>query len=270
MNSLRIYCFALFSVLWLAAGSPESTVATGNTVRTRFKPLAGYTRIVSPSGSFAEHLQDLPLKEEGTLVHYYNGSTKAANVYDAVVNLDIGRKDLQQCADAVMRLRAEYLFKEKRYNEITFNFTNGFKANYLKWAEGNRISVNGNRVSWVKKASKSYAYSEFRSYLDCVFTYAGTLSLSKSLKSKAIKDLEIGDVFIKGGSPGHAVIVVDVAKNSKGKKIFIVAQSYMPAQEIQILKNLEYPGQSPWYSADFGDELRTPEWTFTKDQLKSF
>jgi Domain of unknown function (4846) len=101
--------------------------------------------------------------------------------------------------------------------------------------------------------------------------YAGTLSLSKELKSKQVKDLSIGDVFIQGGSPGHAVIVVDVAiKGSNGEKVFLLAQSYMPAQEIHVLVNPNDGGFSPWYSADFGEELVTPEWTFKRDMLKQF
>jgi hypothetical protein len=50
--------------------------------------------------------------------------------------MEIGNKDLHQCADAVMRLRAEYLWNEERYDKIHFNFTNGFRVDYTKWIEG--------------------------------------------------------------------------------------------------------------------------------------
>ena len=69
----------------------------------------------------------------------YNGSPKGnQSAHAAVFNVDVGNQDLQQCADAVMRLRAEYLFGKGRYEEIHFNFTNGFNADYVKYAEGNR------------------------------------------------------------------------------------------------------------------------------------
>ena len=107
--------------------------------------------------------------------------------------------------------------------------------------------------------------------MDFIFTYAGTLSLSKELKSVEIRQMKIGDVFIQGGSPGHAIIVIDMAINPiTGKTIFMLAQSYMPAQNIQVLQNPNNKAQSPWYDLDFGTVLQTPEWTFTKDDLKRF
>jgi hypothetical protein len=246
--------------------------STGSTVKTRFALPEGYVRITPEKNSFAEYLQNLPLKPEGTKALNYDGSEKRPNdVYVAVVDIDVGEKDLQQCADAVVRLRAEYLFAQQKFDDIKFNFTNGFTAQYSKWREGYRISINGNKVSWVKKAVESTSYAEFRKYLDVVFTYAGTLSLEKELTPIDISEIEIGSVFIKGGSPGHAVIVVDLAVNkSTGDKIFLLAQSYMPAQDIQILKNPNNDTQSPWYSTKFGETLITPEWTFKKTQLRKF
>jgi hypothetical protein len=44
----------------------------------------------------------------------------------------------------------------------------------------------------------------------------------------------------------------------------------MPAQEIQLLKNPNNEGLSPWYSLSFSGDLYTPEWTFSQDELKRF
>jgi hypothetical protein len=38
----------------------------------------------------------------------------------AVMDLPVGNKDLQQCADAIMRLRAEYLYRPGQFNSIRF------------------------------------------------------------------------------------------------------------------------------------------------------
>lgn len=244
----------------------------GNTIAERFNVPEGYTRIKVDSASFGKYLRNLPLKDAGEKVMHYDGSTKNKNnVYDAVVDLPIGKRDLHQCADAVMRLRAEYFFNHKKYDSIHFNFTNGFRADYSNWRKGKRISVNGNNVRWNNSGQPSDSYQTFWKYLEMVFSYAGTASLEREMKAISLAELKIGDVFIKGGFPGHAVIVVDMARNkSTGKKIFLLAQSYMPAQEIQILKNPDNSELSPWYSSGISNELRTPEWVFKKTELRRF
>lgn len=242
----------------------------GMTLQTRFNPPDGFQRKSVDDNSFACYLRNLPLKPVGTKVRYFNGDIKYDDVYDAVIDMDISNKDLQQCADAVMRLRGEYLYSIKAYDQISFTLTNGFKMDYTEWMNGNRVIVNGNKTVWRKTAEPSNTYKDFRNYMEFVFIYAGSLSLSKSLHSKNSKDIAIGDVFIIGGSPGHAVIVVDVAENEKGEKVFLLAQSYMPAQETQILKNKNDNKISPWYSAKITGRLYTPQWTFDVEQLKTW
>jgi len=244
----------------------------GQILETRIQTPEGFERTTINENSFAEYLRQLPLKPHGSEVSLYDGSSKPNfEVYDAVVYLNIGRKDLHQCADAVMRLKAEYLWNQKQYDKIHFNFTNGFQVDYSEWMKGKRIVVKGNETYWTLSGFPSNTYQDFWKYMEIIFSYAGTLSLSKELKHVNIDDLKIGDVFIQGGSPGHAIIVVDLALNPQtNEKIFLLAQSYMPAQEIQILKNPSNNKISPWYSVGFGDILETPEWTFYKRDLKRF
>jgi hypothetical protein len=149
----------------------------------------------------------------------------------------------------VIRLRAEYLFAAQKQNEIAFHFTSGDKAVWSDWKKGIRPTVRGNHVSWKAAAKPDSSYENFRRYLNTVFRYAGTLSLSKELTPVSDPSrVEIGDVFIQGGSPGHAVIVADVAENNNGERVFLLAQSYMPAQQIEILRTPLFP-RSPWYPA---------------------
>jgi len=63
---------------------------------------------------------------------------------------------------------------------------------------------------------------------------------------------------------------VDMAQNPKtGQKLFLLAQSYMPAQETQILKNPNNSALSPWYELK-NETLETPEWTFEPSDLRRF
>lgn len=243
----------------------------GTTIQERFDVPEGFERVPVTEGSFAHYLRNMPLKPHGSEVYYFDGRKKGRDVYEAVIDMDVGERDLQQCADAVMRFRAEYLYQKGLYDKIHFNFTNGFNAEYSKWRDGYRIVVEGNNSYWVKRADYSEEYSAFRQYMDMVFAYAGTLSLSQELDKVNIDDMEIGDVFMKGELPGHCVIVMDMAENkSTGEKIFMIAQSYMPAQDIHVLKNYNDTELSPWYSLNFGEVLGTPEWIFYKDQLMRF
>ena len=245
----------------------------GKTIESRFILPGGFERAVVPADSFAWYLRNLTLKPHGSEVKYYNGSIKNNfDVYDAVVDMDIGTGDLQQCADAIMRLRGEYLFKQNRYNEIHFNFTNGFRVDFSRWIQGYRVIVKGKQAYWAKSASPSCSYSDFRNYMQKIFMYAGTLSLSRELSPVAYQNLKAGDIFIQGGSPGHAVIVVDLAIDpNSGKKIYLLAQGYMPAQDIQVLKNPMNKNLSPWYELDMNTEIiETPEWTFNNRDLKRF
>ncbi len=246
--------------------------ASGYTVGERFLPPEGYERMAAKPGTFAAYLRNFPLLPSGSPVLLHDGSQKwRQDAHAAVLDLDTGKEDLQQCADAVMRLRAEHLFSEKKYEDIHFNFTNGFRADYARWRKGDRIAVKGNKTWWKTGGIASGSYESFRKYLNLVFMYAGTLSLSKELKPVEAENLQAGDVFIKGGSPGHAVVVMDVAlEKASGKRVFLLAQSYMPAQQVHILKNPEDGELSPWYSTDFGDKLRTPEWEFSRGELGRF
>ncbi len=239
----------------------------GKDIISRFPPPNGFDVAKEAESSFGYFLQHLPLKADGELVTYYDGSKKPNyNVYAAVIDLPIGTKNLHQCADAVIRLRADYLNSQNLDDNISFHFTNGFLAEYSKWKKGNRIVVNGNQVQWKAGNPKQ---DDYWAYLEQVFMYAGTLSLEKELQSKSIESLNIGDVFIRGGSPGHAVIVVNKATNSStGEIAYMLAQSYMPAQELQVLY---YPNtKNVWYFVTDKEKINTPEWTFNSSQLKSF
>lgn len=231
MKTIFLAGFLLFCSGFIAADN----------VSTRFKIPVGYHQQVVQPNSFAAYLQNLPLKPVGTQTKTYRGAVAATDIFTAaVVDLSVGNEDLQQCADAVMRLRGEYLYKQKRYNEIMFHFESGFKCDYVHYADGYRYR-NG---SWVFKAKKDYGYPNFMRYMNLVFAYAGTLSLQKELKQvNDTNELKAGDVFIRGGSPGHCFIVMDVVENDKHEKLFLIAQSFMPAQNLQVLQY----DNNPWF-----------------------
>jgi hypothetical protein len=252
---------------WLETYDPATSISQQIPVPV------GYQRLELANNSFGHWLRQLPLHPQGTPVLLYNGRSKP---YQAgahrVLNIDIGKRDLQQCADAVMRLRAEYLYHQKNYEAIHFNYTSGHTIRFSDWSKGKRPKVSGSKVTFsAPKETIDTSYSQFKRYLTNVYNYAGTASLSKELHKKAIASIEPGDVFIQGGFPGHAILVMDVAQHpTTGERLFLLAQSYMPAQSIHLLNNPNNSDLSPWYSNDLINVLQTPEWTFNKQDLCSF
>ncbi len=238
----------------------------GTTIAQRINVPEGYKR--TTGDEYAEFLRNQELLPDGSPVLLYNNSKKLKqNIHIAVLSIDVGKKNLQQCADSVLRLRSEYLYKSKQYDKINFHLTNGQEFPYTKYRDGYRLKVEGNKTSLIKTAQPDDSYEAFRQYLDVLFTYAGTLSLSNECKNIDKSDMRIGDIFIKGGTPGHCVIIVDMCDNDKGEKMFLLAQGYMPAQQIHILKNPE--SNSPWYSInDLKYPFKTPEFTFEEKSLK--
>lgn len=253
----------------LYAWQPAEVTSSGNaTLMTRFGPPASFDRLPLAPQSFGAWLRGLPLKPDGALVHLYTGAEKPRqDVQAAVLAIDTGARDLQQCADAVMRLRAEWLFATGRAQDIAFDLMGGGRVPFARWAKGERPAPSGK--SWTRKAPRDLSYANLRRYLDFIFAYAGTLSLEKELVE--VSDAQAvmpGDVFIKGGAPGHAVLVADVAAHATtGARRFLLIQSYMPAQEMHVLRNPANPDGSPWYGVPYGP-LVTPEWTFPPGALR--
>jgi hypothetical protein len=239
----------------------------------RFPAPAGCRRVAVGRNSWGEWLRKLPLQPAGTPARLYNGQLKDNQaVVAAVVNIDPGTKDLQQCADAVMRLRAEYLFSQNP-NKIHFHLTTGYDAWFSDYVAGRTFQVKGEQVTPAPKPAEAPTHAALGRYLLPVFGYAGTLSLSRELRPVPLAEVLPGDVLIHGGRPGHAVLVADVAENPRtGQRYLLLAQSYMPAQNIHILRNVDYPSLGAWFTVpdDRAPEVDTPEWTFTREELGRF
>lgn len=226
----------------------------------------GFILRTDPMAAQAENEE--AVQEETAVFHAISPEKNNQNAHIAVFDMDIGEKDLQQCADSIMRMYGEYYFASQEYDKIKFHLTNNYLMEYTKWREGCRLKVNGNETSMVKTASYDDSYEAFRKYLETVFIYGGTVSLSGESNETRVEEIQIEDMFIEAGSPGHCVLIVDMAGNEDGEKALLLAQGYMPAQEFHILKNPLHE-EDPWYyTSEFKFPLETPQWTFKEGSLK--
>jgi hypothetical protein len=230
----------------------------------------GFSRPVVVKGGYADFLRKLQLKDDKT-VYYYTGQLKLNQqaVY-AVLDIPVRNKPLLQCADAVLLIRASWLFSQKKYEQINFVATDGTWLNYSDWCKGVRYILKGNKLLTVKHSGQSVSpelQSNLDRFLQQVYAFCGTASLSKQMKPKSINaSPEPGDVFLQPGHPGHVVLVADIAKNIKGDTIFILLQGFMPAQDIHLIKSFQSPIQQPWQSYA-GGGFQTAEWKFPVGSL---
>ena len=224
-----------------------------------FAPPEGYTRVPVDAGSFGAWLRGLPLRPEGTPVRDFRGDTVLAADdarLAAVGELDVGSVNLQQCADSILRLHAEWRWASGQQQRIAYHFTSGHLAAWPRYAAGDRARVAGSKVTWVpESAAKDDSRAAFRNYLDLLFTYAGTLSLQAETARPTREQLRPGDLFVLGGSPGHTVLVLDVATDAKGGRVALLGQGFTPAQDFHVLATRA----GPWFSLD-GDAVATPFW----------
>ena len=243
-----------------------------NTVKTRFLPPENFEWSTEKPNSFGAFLLDFPLKKYGSEILKYNGTPIATqSLHEAVYDIDTGEKDLQQCADSVIRLYAEFLWKQNRKNEIAFHFTNGDLVKWSDYRDGFRAYVNGNSVDYRKTAVYDDSYQNFRNYLDLIYNYAGTISLTRETKPvNSTEHLKTGDILIIPGSPGHVVFIAGTCENKKGKKLFLLSEGFTPAQSIHLLKNPFDEEISPWYDLDVNSEkINTARFTFTPVNFRS-
>lgn len=241
-----------------------------DTFESRFSPPAGFVR--KPCGEACAFLRSLPLKPGRPEVRLFDGRRKEnQSAQIAVIEIDVGKRDLQQCADAVMRLWAESRWARGDTDTLCIPLTSGAPLEWRRWRAGERPVIDGAKLRW-KVAAKGHTpdHDSFRQYLDFAFMYAGTASMERTMVER-VKSSEIqpGDLFVQGGFPGHAVIVIDVAEGPNGRRAFALAQSYMPAQDVHVLDNPARTGQ-PWYELGDDDALETPEWRFPPHALARF
>ncbi len=255
-----------------SANTPDLVIEKSATIQSRVDVPEGYKRVQYPIESFQEYLRNYKLKPYGSkIVNYDNSHYFWQRGHIGILEVPVPDNGLQQCADALIRIRSEYLWNQNRKDEIGFKFTSGHYCSWNKFAQGYRPKINGNKVSFHKSAKPDSSKANFYKYLNLIYTYSGTLSLYNELPSiNNAKDLKIGDMLIKGGTPGHIVMICDEVINDKGEKLFLLFQGNTPAQSVHLVKNLQDSEITPWYKLEKDKEISVSNYTFDSAKFVRF
>jgi len=259
------HCYAWLSVENLKFPPPVDSL------QERFPTPPGYQRVAVAPGSFAEWLRGLPLAAPSTPVVSNSGAAVFSAEDDyvaAVVSIDVGAGDLQQSADAIVRLNAEWLFASGKQDAISYRSATKLDMPFSRWAHGQRLIASGPNVYWVVKSKpKPPTYEDFRQYIDAVMLWTNNISLAaRATHVSDPKDLSAGDFFVQTRGKGHALLVLDVAQKPTGERVALLGQALQsPAQSFHVIR---LGRATAWFSMRPPNPVLTPHSdAFSWDEL---
>lgn len=203
---------------------------------------AGYERVAVASGSFAEYVRDAPLMPSGSDVLRYDGvAVHDAEDVTAVLDMPLLNQN-QQCADSALRYWFEYQREAGREETITARLTSGEWVSLADWRRKRRSGESDDKV--------------YRRFLAHCMEFVGSFSMNRDLGKIEASELQPGDLIVqpnpKGGI-GHLSLVVDVARDAKGRVALLVAYGFLPAQSVHLprpeVRHAAAPG-SPWFTLE--------------------
>ncbi len=240
----------------------------------RYEPLAarfpappGFERVPVADRSWGQWLRHLPMLPAGAPVRSQSGAILLdgdSPSLAGVVDMDV--RENQECADVILRLRAEYLRWAGREDEIVFNLTGSGAISWPEWRRGMRPRLQGDTLAFHRSAKPDASRESFDRYLAWVFAWCGTISPAEDGHTAAFEELAVGDYLAHDGSPGHAVLLVDLARDSSRKAVGLVLQGFMPAQTPHLVAG----DRGAWHGLASGRPVEVPWGRFDWADLRRF
>jgi len=255
---------------WIADWSGEKPELM--TLEARFPAPPGFERVSVKADTFEEWLRGLPVRTDRRRVLAYNGRP-LRRPSAAVIFLDVGKRDLQQCADSAIRLHAEYLWHRGLAAKAAYHFTSGDRSDWADWQRGERFKIAGSKVKRVRGARRQNDHRTYRGWLTHLFRYAGTRSLARDSDAVGSRPFRAGDFFVQPGGPGHAVMILDVAEDANGRQAALIGQGFMPAEDFHVVgaDGAHTLGQVWFVLPPGAGRVNTPSWRpFRRNEARRF
>jgi hypothetical protein len=246
------FVLIVFARGWIPA-SVEGSITVGPSPKTiaSIPPPAGFHRLPTAPQSFANWLRQLPLKPTPSPVLDYRGrihKKSTDTTLATVIDLDVKGKRMQQCMDILVRLRAEYLWKQQAYHLISFPLPGGYVLHWTDWASGLRPRFRGIEMQLQQVSQPDSSRRNFENYLKIIFAESHSQQFYHAYPQIEPAMVAIGDFIVKKGVKGHAVLIVDMAENTNGNKVALIGHGDTPACEFHLLN---FRKNNPWFPLDF-------------------
>jgi len=258
LNSSKIFLTISFIFISInPIDAQESNTFNKTEIQTigEIPVLEGYQRVSVKENSFADWIRKLSLKPMNSNVLDFKGrifKSKIDTTIAAVIDWDIKGKRLEQCMDIIVRFYAEYLWENKKHDKLTLPLPGKQLIKWSDWEKGFRPKFTGINVNLIKSEKVNSSKRNFDRYLNLVFAESYTQQFYYAYPLINRDDVQIGDFVVKKGVKGHAVMIVDLAKNSNGDLIALIGQGDTPACEFYLLN---FRKDNPWFPLDFSKEL---------------
>lgn len=262
---MRFYLKILAGILFLSSQiifsqscflrPSDSNVGKFDTINERFSTPNGFERIAVDSSSFPFWLRQIHLlPEDSPVKDFKNNIFKKSNdsTVAGVVAYNIKGRNLDQCMDILLHIWAEYLIECNRQNEIQFPLPDGLLLSWTEWANGLRPKFKGAHFYLEKNAKPNNSNRNFERYLNTIFEYSNSQTFFHYYKDINPNSLQIGDFIVKKGDKGHAIMIVDLARDKDGKLVALIGQGDTPACQFYLLN---YKKDNPWFPIDITKEV---------------
>ncbi len=219
-------------------------------------PPPGFERIPLADSTFGAWLRRLPLKPDGSSLYDFQGNLKKSgqdSTLAAIIDLSVKGRRLEQCMDILVRLYSSYCRERRRSEQLVWPLPGGTPFGYEEWLRGGRPVFSGSRFKVLPRARPGAGHA-LPSYLNTVYNLSGTQTFYFACPPVDKADVRPGDFIVKKGRKGHAVLILDVARNRAGETRVLIAQGDTPAVPLHILRGRE--GQV-WFKTG-GDSPRLP------------
>ncbi len=236
----------MFAVLLGGAAGAASLQAA-------FPAPAGYARIAVAAESFAASVRALTVLPDSVPVRYADG--RICGTWPAgtrVVDLPfLFRADLEQCTDMALRLFAEYAWARGSADGLEFKLQNGQRIAWREWRAGRRLRYDSAaRRHVVAPARADSSRAEFEQFLHYLFLWTGSAALKRDLQAVEAGDLRPGDLIVQNttGAMGHVSVILDVAQDSSGHRLYLIGNGWTPAQSFFVRIARPDEGSDGWFT----------------------
>ena len=251
----RAVFYLILTISFLLVDFSAGQTTAQSTILSQFNPPKGYKRISYKNHTFADWIRNILLKPLNSDVLDFRGNvfkSKDDTTVAAVIEWKIKGRRLDQCMDILVKFYSEYLWEKDEPENLSLPLPGKQSLKWSDWQQGYRPKFRGTHFDLIKSEKYNSSKYNYNKYLNLVFAESHTQQFYIAYPVIERQNVQVGDFIVKKGVKGHAIMIVDLAKDNRGNLIALIGQGDTPACEFYLLN---YNKDDPWIPLDFSKEI---------------